>query len=308
MLKYPSIENSYNRKFIDGFFERYPELKTTQYIITEKLDGSNLSIQFDKNGFCFCSRNSVLSRSDKLYDIWKLVDSGYFCDIVKVFSGAIKIFESVCIYGEYIGKGIQKRVNYGESKSFKIFDIAVNGVFLPPFMTIKLLDTVGLMNYFVPILAYGIDGLEDVLSFNVIFDSKILSITDNKAEGVVIRPLYENYRSPVATFILKKKNENFDERTKVEKPKLVVGEKLSNLRESFNSYINKNRLLGIFSKFGQITSQDDFGKYIGLMCVDAWEDFEKDFEETLHNVDKKDVKYIKGGAAKLVVALLKEFL
>ena len=38
-LKWPSIENSYQEKFIAAFVEEYPLLKVIPYVITEKLHG-----------------------------------------------------------------------------------------------------------------------------------------------------------------------------------------------------------------------------------------------------------------------------
>jgi hypothetical protein len=77
-------------------------------------------------------------------------------------------------------------------------------------------------------------------------------------------------------FILKKKSDEFAEKMKVKQPKAKISNEVMKANLEFRSYITDNRILGIFSKHGELENMKNFGKYINLVLDDAKEDFLKD--------------------------------
>ena len=151
--------------------------------------------------------------------------------------------------------------------------------------------------------------LYDALMFDV---NRTTSLSDtevegNFAEGVVIRPYIKDYVSRGgSTFILKKKHPKFAEKNAEKKPK-VIREDLAKLNLEFRGYINKNRIESVFSKEGEIEDIKQIGKYIKLALADAREDFVKDYEDEIAELDKGELKKVfnVGG---VIANLLKEYL
>jgi len=297
--KYPSIENSYNQKKIDRFLRDFPILKNEQYIVTEKRDGSNIQIIFtpsEKKKFKIGSRNRVLSRDEDFNDVWNVIKK--YDELISYGKHLSQIHNSVVtFYGEIFGKGIQKRINYGDEKYIEIFDIAIDGELMPQMFLVE--DPI-LYKYMVPVYSL-LDGIQNALDFE--------PDNFNEIEGVVIKPYNEVYKSVQGkTFFLKKKNPKFEEKGNKQKKsnKPSYSEEAQNLREEFERYVNKNRVLSVFSKEGEIEDNEQIGKYIKLTLEDAKEDFFND-GFSIDNFDKNEVKYIFNTGSK-IVEILKEYL
>lgn len=72
------------------------------------------------------------------------------------------------VYGEFAGRGVQKDVDYGE-KDFYVFDIRVNGQFLPDNVVANYAVAVGLK--MAPLLAYGT--FDEIRALPITFDSVV---------------------------------------------------------------------------------------------------------------------------------------
>ncbi len=303
--KYPSLENSYRQKHIERFLCDFPELKDCQYILTEKRDGSNICLICNHQNldFAICSRNRKIKEDEDFYGIKKILP--YYQELLDFQSKmADELSLYVYIYGEIFGKGIQKRINYGNDKFFEIFDVGIedqDGNFeMKPQEFIYNNEI--LSKYMVPVIGF-INGLENALNYT--------PNNFDEIEGIVIKPYEKVYTNVVGkTFYLKNKNPKFEEKgnkkKKSEKPK--YSERAEGLKREFNSYITKNRLLSVFSKEGEIEDQKEIGKYIKLVLEDAKEDFYKDnqdFDEG--QFGKDELKYIFNVGA-IIVEMLKEYL
>jgi len=306
--KYSSIENSYQQKYILKALELHPQLKDMKYSIREKIDGSNLQLYFEpRKEMLVGKRTSFLENGDKFFDVWNVLEKyKYQIEKIQQFtdSGGIS---SVRIFGELYGKGIQKRVNYGEDKYLAFFDIEVNGKMLSQQRFEELMFNLQILD-FAPLIGYA-DSLSEALEFREDFDSKILGIENNPAEGIVIKPYTEEISmGPGQRFILKKKSDIFSEKMKVKPGKKRTEEatKMINAKVEFQSYINDNRLQGIFSKHGEIQDQGQFGKYIQLMLADVREDFLKDYD--VSDLTEKELKKVFSGGGKHIALLLKGYL
>jgi len=176
--KYPDIENTYNQKKIDRFLWDFPILKNEQYIVTEKRDGSNIQIIFepDKDSFKIGSRNRILDENESFNDVWEEIKDPFYNGLISYGKHLSQIHNAVVtFYGEIFGKGIQKRINYGDEKYIEIFDIAIDGELMPQMFLVE--DKI-LTDYMVPV--YGLlDGIQNALDFE--------PDNFNEIEGVVIK-------------------------------------------------------------------------------------------------------------------------
>lgn len=317
-IKFPSIENHYNTKFITRFKNLYPEIENETFVILEKLHGTNLQLVFvpnNKDNFpTFCSRKKILSPEEDFYGLNEFKHT-----YIDVFSTLQKYSTEnntiVRTYGEYFGGRIQKNIDYGKDKKIRFFGHMLNEeTKLRPFnMLEQFMCDLGLSEYIVPIM-HKVSGIDAAINFGTeiptIFSPENPKVTEknpnNLIEGIVIAPYEKVITDNVGKFfMLKKKNSwAFEKENKSDKPKKELPQEVLELKNLFNSYINENRIYSVFSKEGEIKDQTEFGKYIKLVIEDAKEDFIKDNgEECLSNIDGKDIKQIFNAGNKIVEIL-----
>lgn len=301
--KYQSLENSYQKKFIDRFLEHNSGLSTESYLVTEKIDGANIQVYFEPNtDYKLGKRTSFIEENENFYDIQNVAFK-YKEEFSKVSKYANMTKSKIRLFGEIYGPGIQKRVNYGKDKMFAFFDVEVDGILLSPRDSMHMLENFGLPR--VPIIGF-LPNLSAALSISENFNTNINPEPYNYAEGLVIRPFNKNYYNPLgAIFVLKKKSAKFSEKEGVNRPVKKFDSISFDLNEKFKSYLNTNRVLSIFSKHGPMTKLSQMGEYIKLVMDDAKEDFLKDND--ISGLDKKQLKDVYN-VGTIVVFLLKKQL
>lgn len=303
MKKYSEIENSYRNKYIKKILERNPIYEFYTYSIQEKIDGANVSLIFYpySDVFDIARRKDILKETEKFYNVFEIINRDEYKDLIKEgHRMAIESGEIVTFFGELHGKGIQNRFDYGPDKYFKIYDVHIGNLGYFPIYFIYESDV--LKKYTVRLFAL-IKGLYKALDF-----TEELFLND-KIEGYVIKPYYAKFDADTSPFYLKKKIEKMSEKQNVKKKKepVVYRQEVHDLSEMFSEYINKNRVLSVFSKEGEIEDPKQIGKYIGLVIEDAKKDFLKENEIDLSEFDKKEIGYALN-KAKDVVKILNEFL
>lgn len=272
-IKYPSIENSYNGGNISHWLNNFPELMNCKYTIEEKLDGSNLSIIIKQNEMFFASRNQIIGN---------LTEFNGLDNTIKKYENEIKILkkiqkeynEVINFYFEFFGKGIQKRINYGDEKYIRLINIRVGKNIISPKEMYDIVEKFNIKHLCVPVLSI-VNNLNEALQVNEIFNTTINPIENNEAEGVVIKPLNKVYVSHLgSTFYLKKKNPKFGEKIKKPKEKTNLDPELEEYYNSFCEYINQNRMFSVFSKEGKsIQRPSEIGYYISKIIEDAKADW-----------------------------------
>ena len=195
--------------------------------------------------------------------------------------------------GNLWGKGIF----YSPNNEFFAFDILLNRTdFLSVTAANELFEKEGLL-YAKTIFKGPITKcLEHPNDFNstIPADLGLPEITPNIVEGVIIRPVQPRFFNNGTRVILKHKNEKWSEKNKSDKPvkpAVIYSEKVLQLHEAVKAYITENRLDNVLSKIGEVTIKD-FGKVLGLFNKDILEDFQKDYEEVLATLEKKEQKSI----------------
>lgn len=309
--KYPSIDNHYREKEIQYWIQHHPEIETVKYVLQEKIHGSNFQILITKDKVQYFSRNRELAPDESFYDYQSVMEK--YLPTFKVIQeeSLTNTIESIRIYGELFGSNIQKGVDYGIEKQFRVFDICINDEF-EPYLAVSCMMEDLLFNEFdfVPIIGYA-DSLQEAVDFEVEgVDSKVLGIENNNIEGIVIKPYDTCFLNQDGSpFYLKKKASKFMEKQKAKKIKIDnKSEAVVKMQEVFGNYINDNRIQSYFSKVGEIESDKQIGLYIKGIFEDAKIDFLKDHLESFNLIPSKEKSQVLGIAGKLIVPLLRNYL
>lgn len=265
--KWPSIVNTYREENILWWTERFPDLTHEQYIILEKLHGRNLSWAFDPDGTVqpFSRYGSLKAKGFGSGNITALKTT-HALVLDRFRELALASGSAYNLFGELFGPKMGKGVKYGDERRVLYFGLMIDGELQPPCIFLDLMNE----DEVTPILGI-VDGLEAALAFDPNLDSRVLGISDNVCEGIVIQPLNKVYKIQ-DTFILKKKNEAFKERERAPKVR-VADPEVETLNADFSAYITENRMQSAFSKHGPIESRRQIGHYILLILNDAKEDF-----------------------------------
>jgi Rnl2 family RNA ligase len=300
MFKYPSMIGETHLDAIE-YLKHDPELSTSSYVVTEKLDGSNFSLRVGKQGTSLFSRNQDITNVEfnSIHRLlFPVLREPWFLDMVSF----LEIFEEsdYILFGEVYGSGINKRVYYGPDKYIRFFDILNvfegKGIFLP----YEKLRAIIPENRRVPELAECLS-LEEALSFPLGKDSALTPIgydKPNLAEGVVIRPahrkdkLVEKIRP-----MLKLRNPAFLEGSISLLEEAITDEEIliTNLNTQFRGLLNENRVTNLLSKYPELiktTSDIDTVKGITLLLSDAKEDFSKSVGTSLKGLDASQLKRV----------------
>jgi len=310
--KYPSLTNHYQNKDINYFEMKFgDEMKKVTWTLSEKIHGANFSILFQPQAKPeWFSRNNKIT-GDNFYNCEELIEEYVFAKLPIIQQFSTKTKQTVRLYGELYGPGIQKGVEYGNERGIKFFDMMVNDQFISQQAFEDFFFDHFLGSMLVPLLG-RVPTLQDAINLDTRFNSKLSDKTDNIVEGVVIKPFEKVLVDAQGSlFYIKKKNDEFKEKQKVKKIRTVTNytEEVNEYRAIFLSYINKNRVESVFSKEGEISSFKEIGKYISLIHKDALDDFKLDHDENflIAKFTKQERKYI-FNSSQVVVELLKTYL
>lgn len=281
--KYPSISLANRVDVIDKFNNN--GVTAGKFEVTEKLDGANYSYWCDGSEVWIAARNHFISSGEDFFNHQK-VDSVLLPEVKKLYNH-LKLLNNqeklmMIVYGELYGEGIKSKIKYGNTpKSFAVFDIKVNGEFLPTSDVEHFCDLFEFEH--VPIIKRECS-FDDAMAIHNVFNTAIGS-SDTESEGVVIKPNKPLFLTCGKRVILKNKNNNFLERAH----KASGSQKVKKLTEpmdpldleilnALSEYINENRVYSAISKIGEI-SANDFPKLTAEVMHDAMEDFIDDHSE-----------------------------
>ena len=268
--KYSSIENTYRSEIIERI--RNSDLCKEMWQITEKIHGSNFSYWYDGNEMKFASRNEF--KNESFYNAQSVI-SKYTENIKQLYINEVKE-GFLIVFGELFGPGIQKGVNYGNLKDFRVFDIFSNGEYFNTDQTVDLCLTYNLLH--VPVI-HNYCSFDEALEYPSEFKSLVFPVEkeENISEGIVLKPVNPRYFGNGSRVILKKKNEKFKEVSREKRPKIKVDlpPEIIELVEQVSDYITLNRITCVASKLGELNPKD-FMKLNGLFMKDIFNDYEKE--------------------------------
>ena len=330
--KYSSIENSFNREFMEMVMAEMPaDLK---YVVQEKVHGANTSFLCDGNDVKFAKRTSVLSEGENFYEYDELFKT-YKKRVLNLF-GKVKVrypkITHISVFGEMFGGRyphddvkvshklslIQKGVCYTPEHEFYGFDIYIfddeSNRFLPVDEVNELFESEGF--FYAKTIFKGT--LAECLKYPNAFESKIAewlglpTIEDNICEGVVIRPVVPMYLRNGSRVLIKNKNERFSEkksiktRNKLFAEPVPYSEALKTLLQEVDVYVTENRLDNVVSHIGEVHFPKDFGKVMGLFSKDVLDDFLKEHGSAYTALDKCEQKSLNKELNKLCTIFVKK--
>ena len=307
--KYSSLENHYNSKFIEKI--RYAGFDVSEiWVAREKIHGTNFSIIITKDSVTCAKRTGPILAGEDFFG-YEIILKKYN-DAIKMAQSTLKEGDSMQIFGEFAGGGIQKGVDYGE-KDFYVFDILVKtekgtNQFMDDFtmettcitFCFKMAPLLGrgkfdelakipndlavVVNYYNGIVRDA--GLE--FANKASYDAA--SSNDNIAEGYVLKPCYPCFFPNGTRVAIKCKNSKFSEKAKSDKPikaKVELTEVDQACLSAFSEYVTINRVNNVISKIGAVTTKD-FGRVLGLTMKDILEEAARE-EVVLTSADNPDV-------------------
>ena len=314
--KYSSIENSYNRSFMEKVSLEMPTDLT--WVVQEKVHGTNTSFLCDGKTVDFAKRTSVLGKDENFYDFPELLNR-YQGKVMSMFNGLKKTYPtitSISVFGEMFGGGyphpdvakannvslIQKGVYYSPIHEFYGFDIYLfdgdDSRYLGVDEANDLFEKYGF--FYARRLFQG--SLKECLEYPNAFNTNIPEwlglpvIEDNICEGVVIRPIVPMYFRNGSRVLIKNKNEKFAEKKSVKKnptsTPVEMSDALKALLPVAEQYVNENRLANVVSHIGEVEFPKDFGKVMGALTKDAIEDFLKEHKDAYMALEKGDQKQV----------------
>lgn len=198
MIEYPKIDNLYKRnpdklsELIVGQYTRPEFGLIRQWDVTEKVDGTNVQLEFHKvfNGsFDFNGRTEraqfTIGQENFLNDLGDDIRA----KVVHILNH--HDLDKLTIFGELYGPRIQAGGNYSNHLGFRAFDMLVNDkVWLAPedvrrnadFLSLEMTPCLGHMSEEqIFLLVSG--GFKSTFSVNQDYD----------AEGIIAKPLYNLY-------------------------------------------------------------------------------------------------------------------
>ena len=330
--KYSSIENSFNREFMERVMAEMPS--DLQYVIQEKVHGANTSFLCDGIQVQFAKRTSVLTEEEKFYDYPELLET-YKERILKLYVCIKQKYPhvtSISVFGEMFGGmyshkevkpmhkyvTIQKGVCYTPIHEFYAFDIflftELEKMYLPVAEVNELFEQFGF--FYARTLFQGT--LPECLMYPNAFQSKIAEwlgfpiIDDNVCEGIVIRPIEPMFLRNGSRVLIKNKNERFAEKKSVKKRNKIfedatsMSDELITLIAEADVYVTENRLTNVVSHIGEVHIPKDFGKIMGLFSKDALMDFMKEHEEDYLNLEKSEQKLLNKALNQFATDLVKK--
>lgn len=136
MKPYPKIDTVYERDpdtnystLIPGDYARseFKYLRYNDWICTEKMDGTNIRVQWTSDGFTFKGRKDKSEIPPYLHESLRDIFEARESAMSEVFAG-----KEVCLYGEGVGHKIQKNGDryYEDGQTFILFDVWVDGWWL----------------------------------------------------------------------------------------------------------------------------------------------------------------------------------
>ncbi|GHT66463.1 hypothetical protein AGMMS50239_27960 [Bacteroidia bacterium] len=330
--KYSSIENTYDKEFMDKI--KLEGLDSLQYVVQEKVHGANCCFVTDGQTVRFAKRTSLVETGEMFYNYEELFKR-YQERIINLFNRIKKRYadtESILVYGEMFGgkyphpdvkndskvMNIQKGVFYCPVHEFYGFDLYVNGLEQNKYLSVdeanQFFEAENL--FYAKTLFQGT--LNKCLEYQNAFQSYIAGwlglppIEDNICEGIVIRPVEPTFFRNGSRLLLKSKNAKFAEKKAIKKrqPKPFVeptySEALKELLNVTEAYVTENRLNNVISKIGQISIPREMGKLIGLFSKDTLDDFLKEYGNDYAFLEKSEQKIVNTYVNKQAVSMIKK--
>ncbi len=189
MELYPKIQTVFLRDpktnyktMIEGKFAlpEFAYLANNEWIFTEKVDGTNIRVMFEKGVLSFGGRTERAVIPRRLLKALENIFSPRRERLIEMFGDS-----KVCLYGEGYGAKIQKGEKYRPDQGFVLFDIKVGDHWLKRKNIEDIASKLGIE--IVPVVGRGT--LADMVK--IVKKGFVSAWGDFLAEGIVARPAIE---------------------------------------------------------------------------------------------------------------------
>jgi len=335
--RYSSIENSYRKKTLDEIYAR--GFDKEDWVVTEKVHGSNFSLWMDNEGLRCAKRSGFLAVGDKFFN-WEKVIEAYDAHISVLYKVCTSLFHDlveegyiemsddkieVVLFGEIFGglydhpdvekadvKKVQKGVQYCPWVDFYAFDLKINGIFMNYNIFSEIMESVG-FHYAKEVYRGPLSNClqcPNDLPTTLPARFGLPEIKDNISEGVVIKPVNSRFFGSGGRVVLKNKNDKFKEKesskkVKTPKPAVVLTDVEMEILACAGECTTENRLRNVISQIGEI-DQKMFGKLLGAFCKDILEEVQNESPALFDGLEKDRVKIINKAVNKDVQEFLRE--
>ena len=290
--KWKSFENHYNEKYLYFWQKQFP-LNDYEFQVQEKIDGANFSFLFEPNKSpTYYKRSGIADHGFFNYrDLFNQQEYNDF--VIKVQNYVDNHNNQLQFIGELFGSGIQNRISYGEGRIWRWFGIYENEVLVSLEREKELDEVLSIFNLRVPVIEDRVK-LVDVFALDVeLLTSRLCEF---KPEGICIR----NWGEPISFrneyFLVKKKSINFMENggnPGKKKKKYQINKEEKEVLDRVIDYVNENRTASLISKKGKLDDPKNFGDYMKAYVEDVFVDFDKDNDNFIKNMDKKENKRLR---------------
>jgi RNA ligase (TIGR02306 family) len=227
LLPLPCGLKTYDIEGADRMVSTLDELLDLHVNITEKVEGRNFSLTYDQaeDKFYVNQRNfTIIPDDEETNTYWKTANKYKLKELAKLILEILQEMqiaedkETITIYGELIGPGIQGNIYKIKDYQIKLFDIKTSNFYFNPtgikLILDKAMDKIDGFNkdIWVPVLA------NDVILRVWLDGQSIKDASNGKSalypstlrEGIVIRPMIESYsRSLRSRLILKQRSPQY---------------------------------------------------------------------------------------------------
>jgi Rnl2 family RNA ligase len=315
--RYNSIENSYRIKTVDYARQYFPK---EEFIVQEKIHGSNFAFYVNKDGVRCAKRSGFLEAPESFFNADILLAKYEFA--LKALFVNIDC-ESISIHGEIYGgsyphkdvaknicvSAVQKGVFYSPNREFIAFDMKVDGEYITIDSMNHILDEFGIPRSDILLRGTLDECLDYPNEFNSTLPAKfgLPELDENICEGVVIKPNKPLYFTNDSRVVFKNKNAKWSETEKVthKQYEKEVAEHVKPFLDVALSYVTENRLRNVLSKTGPITDpKKAFGMIMKPFNQDVIEEFTKENEKFLQ-LEKNERKIVTSKLNKKVGELIR---
>lgn len=243
-FKYPHLDSIYRVSDI---------MLQDEVIATEKIDGSSFRFGIIDGIVYAGTRNRTILKVNKIEPMYDADGDYGFIKWMKDNNIRNRLFDNfsdvnIVFYGEFFGNGIQKRVDYGPDKYFRIFDIRVKYIDTLDFVSWDIIKSLSLRMRLdvVPELYRGKPDPK-ILESLVVKPSVVASLNGvaepKNHEGIVIKPIIPAKDRKGDWLITKFKNPSFEERkSKREKTSIESPEVLKSINDFVTEFVTEERL------------------------------------------------------------------
>ena len=210
----PEFANTpYDIEGCDLYLDIVVKMMEEKVVVTEKLEGSNMLTTLDLNkeiSVCLHTKAIKNIPGQEEHHFWKIAraQSPSIIEIAQILEKDYFPGQTIAIRSEALGPGIQSNIYNFKEHNTRIFDIEINGKYLDFTELHCILTKIGASERLVPIIASNVV-LKDWLAGRTLQEAsrgKSVLNPDRYREGIVIKPMKEQYIIGFGRLILKQRD------------------------------------------------------------------------------------------------------